>query len=66
MDLRRRTPRNRRIPKLGKSVAFRIKLAEDQSVAQVCEALLRSGLVSYQKEGTKHIRRFLSRHEIEP
>ncbi len=42
-----------------------IAAAEGRSVAQVCEAFLRGGLAIYRKEGTKFIRRFLSREEGE-
>jgi predicted transcriptional regulator len=34
---------------------------ESRSVAQICEAFLRAGLVGYKREGTKYIHRFLSR-----
>ena len=40
--------------------------SEGRSVAQICEAFLRAGLASYHKEGTKYVRRFLSRQESEP
>jgi len=40
--------------------------SEGRSVAQICEAFLRAGLANYQKEGTKYVRRFLSRQESEP
>ena len=39
---------------------------ESRSVAQICEAFLRGGLATYQKEGTKYVGRFLSRKGIEP
>lgn len=42
-----------------------VAAAEGRSVAQVCEAFLRSGLANYQKEGTKYVRRFLAREELE-
>lgn len=38
-----------------------VAAAEGRSVAQICEAFLRGGLAGYQKEGTKYIRRLLSR-----
>jgi uncharacterized protein (DUF1778 family) len=40
--------------------------SEGRSVSQICEAFLRGALVTYQKEGTKYVRRFLSREESEP
>lgn len=42
-----------------------VAASEGRSVAQICEAFLRAGLVCYQKEGTKYVRRFVSRHEGE-
>jgi hypothetical protein len=42
-----------------------VAASEGRSVAQVCEAFLRGGLAIYQKEGTKFVRRFLSREEGE-
>ena len=40
-----------------------IAAAEGRSVAQICEAFLLGGVSLYQKEGTKYVRRFLSREE---
>jgi hypothetical protein len=37
--------------------------SEGRSVAQICEAFLVAGLAVYQKEGTKYVRRLLSRRE---
>jgi hypothetical protein len=42
-----------------------VAASEGRSVAQICDAFLRAGLAGYQKEGTKYVRRFLSRHESE-
>lgn len=42
-----------------------VAAAEGRSVAQICEAFLLAGLTVYQKEGTKYVRRFLTR-ENEP
>jgi hypothetical protein len=36
---------------------------EGRIVAQICEALLLAGLTVYQREGTKYIRRLLTRPE---
>jgi predicted transcriptional regulator len=40
-----------------------VAASEGRSVAQICDAFLSSGLATYQKEGTKFIRRFLAREE---
>jgi hypothetical protein len=42
-----------------------VAASEGRSVAQICEAFLRAGLADYQKDGTRYVRRFLSRHENE-
>ena len=39
-----------------------IAASEGRSVAQICDAFLQAGLVAYDKEGTKYLRRFLARH----
>jgi hypothetical protein len=38
-----------------------VAASEGRSVSQICEVFLRSGLVSYQKEGAKFVRRFALR-----
>jgi hypothetical protein len=43
-----------------------VAASEGRSVAQICEAFLRGGLTTYQKEGTKYVRRFLSREDSKP
>ena len=40
-----------------------VAASEGRSVAQICEAFLGGGLAAYQKEGTKYVRRFLSRED---
>jgi hypothetical protein len=35
--------------------------AEERSVAQICELLLRTGIDAYKKEGTKYLQRPVSR-----
>ena len=35
-------------------------------LALVCEAFLHAGLMKYEKEGTKYVRRFLARQERVP
>ncbi len=42
-----------------------VAASEGRSVAQICEAFLRNGLASYQKEGTKFVRRFLAREDVQ-
>jgi len=37
-----------------------VALAESRSVAQICEAFLQAGLVTYEKEGAKYISHFLA------
>ena len=39
--------------------------SEGRSVAQICEAFLQSGLMAYEKEGTKYVKRFLARDQQE-
>lgn len=43
-----------------------VAASEGRSVAQICEAFLRSGLANYQKEGAKFVRRFLSKEQTAP
>src|SRR5271167_413191 len=43
-----------------------VAAAEGRSVAQICEAFVQAGLVAYDKEGTKYIRRFLARRQDQP
>jgi hypothetical protein len=40
-----------------------IARAEERSVAQICELLLRTGIDSYKKEGTKYLQRSISRQK---
>jgi hypothetical protein len=39
---------------------------EARSVAQVCEAILREGVTTYQHEGSKYFARLISRHKTRP
>jgi hypothetical protein len=55
-----------RIASVLKQKLESVAASEGRSVAQICEAFLRAGLDGYQKEGTKYVRRFLSRPEREP
>ena len=43
----------------------RIAQREERSISQVCEVLLRGGVAAYQKEGSKYLRRFLSKQKSE-
>ncbi len=43
----------------------RIASAEERSVSQICELLLRTGVQGYKKEGPKYLQRFLSRQKRE-
>lgn len=37
--------------------------AEERSVAQICELLLRTGIDAYKEEGTKYLQRSVSRRK---
>jgi hypothetical protein len=43
----------------------RIARAEERSVSQICELLLRTGVQDYKREGSKYLQRFLSRQKKE-
>ncbi len=49
-------------PELKKQLE-EIALAEERSISQVCEMLLRKGAAGYQKKGPKYLQRFLSRQK---
>jgi predicted transcriptional regulator len=40
-----------------------IAAAEERTVSQICELLLRQGAEAYRKEGAKYLQRFLSRQK---
>lgn len=40
--------------------------AEERSVSQICELLLRKGVDGYKREGPKYLQRLLSRPKKEP
>jgi predicted transcriptional regulator len=42
-----------------------IAAAEERTVSQICEMLLRQGAEGYRKEGAKYLQRFLSRQKKE-
>ncbi len=43
-----------------KKLLEEIGKAEERSVSQICELLLRTGVDSYKKQGTKYLQRLLS------
>jgi hypothetical protein len=43
-----------------------VAASEGRSVAQICEAFLRSGLATYHHEGARFVRRFLAREKTSP
>jgi hypothetical protein len=49
-----------RVPTETKQSLLRIAKKEGRSLAQVCEILLRAGIHSYEKEGTKYLHRFIA------
>jgi len=50
-----------RIPSELKRTLSEIASREGRSLAQLCEIFLRSGVLSYKKEGSKYVQRLLSR-----
>ena len=48
-----------RVPSETKHSLLQIARKEGRSLAQVCEILLRAGIHSYEKEGTKYLHRFI-------
>lgn len=54
-----------RVPADLKKTLIQIAKSEDRSVAQVCEIFLRSGALSYQKEGSRYFQRLLVRQREE-
>jgi hypothetical protein len=47
-------------PELKKALE-QVADAEERSVAQICELLLRTGIDAYKKSGTKYLQRTMSR-----
>ncbi len=47
-------------PELRKALE-KIAEAEERSVSQICELLLRAGVDGYEKDGTKYLRRSVAR-----
>ncbi len=58
--MRKDTALSFRIPRQLKEKLEKLALKEGRSLSQACEALLRGGLVSYKKAGTRYLQRFLS------
>ena len=51
-------------PELKKTLE-QVADAEERSVAQICELLLRTGIDAYKKDGTKYLQRSMSRQKKE-
>jgi hypothetical protein len=54
-----------RVPTELKRALIQIASDEGRSLAQLCEILLRGGVWSYKDEGSKYLRRLLSRQKKE-
>ena len=50
-----------RVPKETKVALQNIAKKEGRSLAQVCELLLKGGIVEYEREGPDYLRRLLTR-----
>jgi len=48
-----------------KNILEEIAGAEERSVSQICELLLRKGVEAYKKAGANYLQRFLSRQKKE-
>jgi hypothetical protein len=51
-------------PELKKTLE-QVADAEERSVAQICELLLRTGIDAYKKDGTKYLQRSMNRQKKE-
>lgn len=40
-----------------------VAASESRSVAQICEAFLQAGIVTYEKEGSRYVSRYLASHD---
>jgi hypothetical protein len=49
-----------------KNTLAQIARKEERSLAQICELFLKGAIHSYEKEGSKYIRRLLDRHDVNP
>ena len=54
-----------RVPADLKKALIQIAKSEDRSLAQVCEILLRNGVLSYKEEGPKYFQRILAQQREE-
>jgi predicted transcriptional regulator len=63
VQMRKDTQFTFRVPADLKTKLQNIAAIEGRSMAQICEAFLRAGSDSYDKEGAKFLRRFLGRHQ---
>ena len=54
-----------RVPVDLKKALIQIAKSEDRSLAQVCEILLRHGVLSYKEEGQKYFQRILAKQREE-
>jgi len=61
--MRKDAPLAFRIPTELKEKLQEIAVQEARSISQVCEMFLRVGVESYEKDGSKYLQRFLSRHK---
>ena len=54
-----------RVPADLKKALIQIAKSENRSLAQVCEILLRNGVLSYKEEGPKYFQRILAKQREE-
>ena len=64
-DMARKVFLGVRINPVLKAGLEQIAAAEERTVSQICELLLRQGAEAYKKEGPKYLQRFLSRQKKE-
>jgi hypothetical protein len=64
-DMRKDAPLAFRIPGDLKKKLQDVAKLEARSISQICEILLRLGVDGYEKEGSRFLQRFLSRHKKE-
>jgi hypothetical protein len=61
MTLMKETALSFRVSKSLKSALLEVAMKEGRSLAQVCEALLQSGLEAYRRGGSVYLQRFVAR-----
>ena len=64
-DMARKVFLGVRINPVLKGRLEQIAAAEERTVSQICEMLLRQGAEAYRKEGAKYLQRFLARQKKE-